>query len=353
MECATHDWYPNTSIAQIPASFPLWLAATSPVPVFNAPSDSNLDVNTTLIMFRFTDINFGFTSAVRRLATLALFCLAMGRTMGIVSSGWHYAPTSTWESFFEPATLVAAPPTAVVQYAARDSSHHRVAYFYRRPDYLAVLQRYLRLARPSAYAAARRLLFASLWRPSDAIKARVHATVCETPLRFGAYAAIHVRRGDKTSGHLREIPETSVVPIDAYLVHVFARRARTLFVMSDDYTIVNDTRSAVARAYVDGYIAAPVHVVSIVPATERGHHAHMPLSATNAHEAFERFIVEIEIARHAQFVVGDHRSNVLSLIALLHECGNDTCTVEHAVPLQYCAECTPCVISLAPRDACH
>jgi len=337
-------------VEQQPDTFPLWLS-TRHVDRLDAVNESNLSLDTSWIVFRFVDINFGFTSAVRRLVTLSLFCLVMGRHMGIASQGWHYAPNSSWETFFDRSTLAAAPADEHVQFAARDSRHRRVAYFYRPSNYSRLLQRHLHLAEPSVYAAARQLLLSSLWRPNNRIKARVRDVVCASALRSGTYAVMHVRRGDKTSGALREIPESSVVPLAAYLDCIFSRKIRTLFVMSDDYLIVNETRVAVERAFLSGR-GSVTHVVSLVPSDVRGHQAHLPLSATDANDAFERFIVELEIARHAQFVVGDHRSNVLSLIALLHDCGNESCVVENTVPLQYCIECTPCVLSLAPREAC-
>ena len=173
--CCARAWYSESHVQQHPLDFPIWLASN--VTLFDA-IEANLDVNTTWVIFHFTDIKFGFTSAVRRLVTLSLFSLAMGRRMGIFSQGWHYASNSSWETFFEQSTMSSAPFGAIAQHAARDARHHRVAYFYRRPQYVRVLQRYLHLAAPSTYATARRILFTSMWIPKSNVRTRVRNAVC-------------------------------------------------------------------------------------------------------------------------------------------------------------------------------
>lgn len=129
------------------------------------------------------------------------------------------------------------------------------------------------------------------------------------------YAAIHVRRGDKVAGYDadgRFLVEGDDVPLVSYLqlIRKKAPKVRNLFVMTDDYRVIQGLRS----------IDETFQIHSFCPPTELGYTqlAFQDLSSSSKTDAIRRLIAEVEIASQSQAFVGCYKSNVSRYIVQVH-----------------------------------
>jgi hypothetical protein len=130
------------------------------------------------------------------------------------------------------------------------------------------------------------------------------------------YAAIHVRRGDKLQGYTWRgnlIVEGENISLRDYL-SIIRRKAphlQSLFVMTDDYQIVEDFRS----------IDPSLDIFTFFQKVEQGYKQDEfnSLGARSKTMAVRRLISEVEIACNSQIFVGCYKSNVSRYIALTHE----------------------------------
>lgn len=137
------------------------------------------------------------------------------------------------------------------------------------------------------------------------------------PTIAGDYAAFHIRRGDKILGSLvdgkRTIPEGQDVPVSAYvaLVRQKAPSLRTVWVMTDDYSTVEQLRS----------IAPDLEFLTECRPDQRGYEqtqfSAMPVDAKLAER--RSLIAETEIAAKSTIFVGGFSSNVDRFIVLRHQ----------------------------------
>jgi hypothetical protein len=163
--------------------------------------------------------------------------------------------------------------------------------------------------------AVRRRLFAHLCPPTEDILQEAGRQMAELELQDGGFAAIHVRRGDKTRQRLksgRMWSEGEEIPISNYL-ELIARHApdaRDLFVLTDDRGVVE----ALAQA------GSGHRVVSLCPSDERGHDQASFIAALpeQRRASIRRLVVETEIAARSVFFAGGYRSNIARYIATVH-----------------------------------
>jgi hypothetical protein len=135
------------------------------------------------------------------------------------------------------------------------------------------------------------------------------------PLIGDPFAAFHVRRGDKTGGYVvgtERVIEGESTPPSTYL-RLLRRNApdiRTVFVMTDDYRVVDGFR-----------IAYPQYdFVSTCLADARGYHQDA-FAALNVHQkelAVEQLLVETSIAARSALFLGGFKSNVSRFVPLWH-----------------------------------
>jgi hypothetical protein len=161
----------------------------------------------------------------------------------------------------------------------------------------------------------RRRLYAHLCPPADAILREAGRSMAEHGLQQGGFAAIHVRRGDKTRQRLkagRMWSEGEDIPISSYidLVARHAPHAGELFVLTDDHSAVEEL-AAVRPGY---------RVVSLCPEGERGHDqaSFTAASPEQRRASIRRLAVETEIAARSGFFAGGYRSNIARYIATVH-----------------------------------
>jgi hypothetical protein len=130
------------------------------------------------------------------------------------------------------------------------------------------------------------------------------------------YAAIHVRRGDKLHGYIIRgnlIVEGEDTPFTDYLSFIRrkAPNLRSLFVMTDDYRVVEDLRS----------IDPGLDIFTFCQKAEHGYNQveFNSLGARTKTILARRLISEVGIACNSQMFVGCYRSNVSRYIALTHD----------------------------------
>lgn len=156
--------------------------------------------------------------------------------------------------------------------------------------------------------AAQRYLASQLCQPSVFIERR---NSFNEP-----YAAIHVRRGDKVDGYKSskgyQIIEGENIPLCDYLSVIRNKLPvlKRLFVMADDYGVINELRSMVSD----------LEIVTLCQDTEQGYKQNdfALLDKSTKILSIRRLISEVDIASNSQVFVGCYKSNVSRYIALTH-----------------------------------
>lgn len=131
----------------------------------------------------------------------------------------------------------------------------------------------------------------------------------------GPYAAIHVRRGDKTGGYTvghELVIEGDDVPLAAY-VSILRRHAphlRSVFVMTDDHRVVGDLQAS----------DTGLSICTFCREAEQGYEqgGFDSLDPRSKLVAIRRLICEVEIAARSDLFIGCYKSNVSRYIALTH-----------------------------------
>lgn len=130
------------------------------------------------------------------------------------------------------------------------------------------------------------------------------------------FAAIHVRRGDKTNGYTvgnNIVIEGDRVPLGNYvsMLRKKAPHVKSLFVMTDDYRVVDDLRS------MDSSLA----IFTLCQKDEHGYDQGIfdSQAARSKIIGIRRLIAEVEIASQSHIFVGCYKSNVSRYIALTHK----------------------------------
>jgi len=154
----------------------------------------------------------------------------------------------------------------------------------------------------SAYDACR-VLFKRAYRLNKFTRVAVEKTVGTLALPKEGYAAVHIRRGDKSK-------EAPLIPLEGYLAKVRALHpsVRHLFLMTDDFQVVETIR--------ENYQEWVVH--TLCKPSSRGHlqREFNRKSRAERHAETLQLISEIEIATRALFYVGTCSSNIAKLIGV-------------------------------------
>jgi hypothetical protein len=129
------------------------------------------------------------------------------------------------------------------------------------------------------------------------------------------YAAIHVRRGDKTLGYMEGqqlVIEGEATALDIYLALLRQKGPliKTLFILTDDYTAVEEFRAA----------APEYNILTLCDPSERGFHqfSTRPPAAGDRRRSIRRLLQEVDIAARSSLFLGGFKSNVARYIALTH-----------------------------------
>ncbi len=139
------------------------------------------------------------------------------------------------------------------------------------------------------------------------------------------YAAVHVRRGDKTGGYeaggkliIESLPVLPTIYVAAVQRHL--PEAKAIFVMSDDYRIVDEIRG----------LAEGIEVVSLGSPSEQGYQQSefLTLEASSKKAVLDRLLSEVTIAASADIFVGGYESNVSRYIPLVHAKPNNCFSVD-------------------------
>jgi hypothetical protein len=130
------------------------------------------------------------------------------------------------------------------------------------------------------------------------------------------YAAIHVRRGDKVDGFNwkgRFIVEGEDIPIENYLhtLTTIMPGVKNLFIMTDDYRIVESIRST-------------DHSYNVFTLCDKDEHGYRQYDFNSNEDlskadAVKRLIAEVQIACNSKVFAGCFKSNVSRYIALMHQ----------------------------------
>ena len=138
-------------------------------------------------------------------------------------------------------------------------------------------------------------------------------------LRPGAFAALHVRRGDKIEGDPGHTDAAGNVVIEGEatpmavcleLILAAAPTTDTLFVLTDDYAAIRELRALAPR----------LRLVTLCPRTSTGYRnrdfLQRPLAARTA--ALRRVLAEVQIAAQSALFAGPYKSNLARYVANIH-----------------------------------
>ncbi len=157
------------------------------------------------------------------------------------------------------------------------------------------------------YFSLKRQLAGYFCRPSMAIS--------NPMLEHGPYAAIHVRRGDKTEGyvsHGKFIIESEIAPLQDYLnlVRKASSGVRRVFVMTDDFSVFAQLKD----------LFPELEFETLSQDNETGYRqTHFDSLSCDARRAsIRRLIAEVHIAAASKVFVGSFQSNVSRYVALVH-----------------------------------
>jgi hypothetical protein len=164
-------------------------------------------------------------------------------------------------------------------------------------------------------AEVRRAVCDLFCRPLAAIRREAAAQMRTLGLQDGAFAALHVRRGDKIAVHERKgrlwAEGEDTPPAHCLdLVRQAAPELRDLFVLTDDHRAVEELRAT----------CGAMRVVSLCREDQGGHHqadfnAQPPEEKT---AAIRRLLVEVEIATRSGLFAGGFKSNLACFVADAH-----------------------------------
>jgi hypothetical protein len=264
-------------------------------------------------VFHLTDR--GFFSEVNCLLGAAVYGLLIRRRIIVNEDAFAAGP---WGDYFasrlpreeSPAMVAAVPPESV----AASSSSKLFGQIRRR------MQRWQRWRRPGFYPGIG--VCFGFFRPARAIAnalAQPASRDWQQHMPSEPFAALHIRRGDKIEGPAfpgqaeAVEAEGEAIPPERYveLVAAKAPRIKTLFVLTDDFSAVEDLR-AVASGY---------RIVTLAEPAERGYRQPsfdlLPLETKR--RQIRRLLVETEVAARSQIFVGGFKSNVARYVALTHD----------------------------------
>ncbi len=132
------------------------------------------------------------------------------------------------------------------------------------------------------------------------------------------YAAIHVRRGDKVEGYISPRSGDLIVEGEQVLVHDYlsiihrqAPHLKSLFVMTDDYQVVDDLQA----------IDSSLNIFTFCQKIDQGYTQDKfnELGSQSKIIAIRKLISEVDIACNSQIFVGCYKSNVSRYVALAHK----------------------------------
>ena len=131
------------------------------------------------------------------------------------------------------------------------------------------------------------------------------------------YAAFHIRRGDKTDRYLgyegKFIVEGELTPVETYLalLRQKAPGTRSVFVMTDDHSIVDELRA----------VASDLKFYSFSASSERGYRQNdfSAKPAADKERRLKRLLAEVEIVSRSNLFLGGFKSNVARYVALTHQ----------------------------------
>lgn len=131
------------------------------------------------------------------------------------------------------------------------------------------------------------------------------------------FAAVHIRRGDKTEGFVSSknqfIIEGDEVAPDVYIEKLAneAPEIRSIFVMTDDFKMIEDFRNA-GRDY---------NICTFCEREENGYRQteFWSLQPAEKTHRVRRLIAEVEIAAASSIFLGGYKSNVARYVPLLHK----------------------------------
>jgi hypothetical protein len=289
------------------------------------------------IVFTWKHVHMGMTSAFRHVLYMLHAAAVTNRTFSM-SSGWHYDAKSEWTTFFEPFTNHNGACAASDDECLNLGQLKSAGQYWIPPHDDIEMYRMLGMSHESqntssnmrAFHVYRNLTMATLWRPNAMLRDRVRNLVCDdsrmAAIKLRTFAVFHFRRGDKLLLEARDPP-----PIRIYLREAYRRDITVAFVLTDDFRVIGELQQLAHTDHKAGN-GTIRHLVSLEKEYELGHmdHGSTPVDRVNATDGVERFLVELEIARHAALVVGDARSNVVGWISFISEhassekCGNHT-----------------------------
>jgi hypothetical protein len=155
-----------------------------------------------------------------------------------------------------------------------------------------------------------------LFRPRRNIVELAQSHAASLGLEPGAFCAAHVRRGDKTEGHIkpngRHFAEGEAVPFKTYVdaLSELAPQVRRIFCLTDDFREVAKAREDYPE----------LQILTLCTPGETGFYQqrHRKLHWSERLAAVRRLIAEVLIAKQSQAFAGLYRSNVSLMVAAVH-----------------------------------
>ncbi len=164
-------------------------------------------------------------------------------------------------------------------------------------------------------------IFGGPVRPARTFAGAIAEQLGALGLQAKEFAAIHVRRGDKIEGEqyigasgkeVHRNPEGEMTPLSTYidLMGQHAKEVRTIFVISDDYSAVEELRDLVPAQ----------QVRTLCPKNAAGYYndRFYRMSRTKRIQSHEGLLAGVRIASQSALFLGPYKSNLSRFVANIH-----------------------------------
>lgn len=148
----------------------------------------------------------------------------------------------------------------------------------------------------------------SIWRPKNFILKEVEEFVSNHKLFPGTFISLHVRRGDKIHGSLKE---ADIVDINLFINYITLNlnTFRKILLITDDYSCYEELKAKIPSS----------EIICSADKAERGYYnsAFNNMPSDYRFNKIKNLITQIELCRLSDFFLGTYSTNLSRLIAVL------------------------------------
>lgn len=278
----------------------------------------------------------GFTSELNNLLLALLYCLENNIEFRLSSRYWGAAHAHGWTDYFSPFCKESNNPFTKIGTIARLPKKierrqklykifrpktlftHDIWQAVQNPAFLNRSFNFPQLGISGDIFHAKRILLTHIYQLNPSSIKAIEQLAVPAPK---AYAAFHIRRGDKL------VSEAKAIKVDAYIAELSRARAdiKDVYLATDDYSVVTEMKLK--------YPEYTIH--TLCPESQRGY-SQSNFNTVNAIQKKTetlRLLADIHHIRGAQFFIGTFSSNIGRFVALFKGLENCSSLDEEWYPL--------------------